>query len=115
MVEEDIFSSSPNHVECSKKTLLLFETVSKQLEALDNKIDNMRTDLINGAISYAELKAKHDALNKEVENNIKPRIKELEDAVDENSKLDTSNFKSLAGWIFGAIGIIVSILIATLR
>jgi SMC interacting uncharacterized protein involved in chromosome segregation len=103
---------SPNHNECSKKTLLLFQTVSKQLEGLDGKIDTLRNDLVNGTINYVELKAQHDSLCKEVDENIKPRIKEIEEAIDNQQKEDNSNFKSLAGWIFGAIGIVIAILIA---
>lgn len=113
-MNEGEFKTSPSsnepHSECSKKTLLLFETVSVQLGNLEQKMDNIRTDIQKGALDYVKLEGEVIALRREVEDNIKPKVKELEGALDEKEKEEKADFKSLAGWIFGAIGILIALI-----
>lgn len=104
-----VSSSSFNHAECNKKTLLLFETVSNQIAELSTDIKTFRNDLTNSAVDRMRLTQELISLRREMEDNVKPRIKQIETTLEDSEKEEKDDFKQKITWLISVIAIGISI------
>ncbi|MCE7699953.1 MAG: hypothetical protein K8E24_014390 [Methanobacterium paludis] len=98
------------------------ELINGKMDIFNGKLETVQKTLNENQVDYAVLKERVGQLDKELDDikkydikELKDRIKELEKCQDDSTKSNFEYFKSYAGWIFGGLVVIVTVILEFVR